>query len=413
MIPDMLPCTELSSLRRWRNLDSCPHVQHVVRNKHTAVLHDNKMITFGGHDLKENSFLGDLLVFDVAKSRWVPPSEYAEAEQHGNRPSCRRAHSAGVIGDKMIIFGGFSGDKCLNDIYSLDLNTYIWSKITPTGQSPCARGGHSSVVHNNSLLIFGGWDTSLKYHNDVWKLVCDFQNSIFKWVQVTPTTSTIPGGRVGHRSVLCNNKMIVFGGYGSDRYWNDVYTFDLRTNSWAELDIPGKVKPRPRTYHSMSCIGDRCLVMGGCDAEGVIGDLWILNVADRTWKRVPFPGENRFAHTSVTTSSGVVYVFGGSSRRENELVELVVEDWAAPTSLQHFMRRYAVANKSLLSRVLKDRSFPGQVTLPMKSYMEQFDFNFIHDLDVLTDTPARKSARGEEVTPIGSTHGEATPSRSK
>ena len=405
----------LSCLRRWRNLDSCPHIEHVVRNKHTAVLHNGKMITFGGHDLKENNFLGDLLLFDIATGTWENPTSYPEAERSRNGPTCRRAHCAGVMSNKMIVFGGFSGDECLRDTYALDMTTFQWSTIKSRTPPPCARGGHSSIVFNNSMYIFGGWDTSLRYHNDIWKLECDFEKSIFEWKQVLPTTNIIPGGRVGHRSVLCNNKMLVFGGYGRDRYWNDVYLFDLITNSWTELIMKSSAKPRPRTYHSMTCIGNRCLVMGGCDEEGVIGDLWILDITDATWKRVPCAGENRFAHTSVSTDSGVIYIFGGSSRRENELVELVVEDWAAPPTLQHIMRRYSVSNKRLLSTVLKDRSFPQRVLRPMKNYMKEFNVNLIHDLDIHTGTPAGRSGRGgEEVTPSAhSTYGALTPSRSK
>ena len=71
--------------------------------------------------------------------------------------------------NRMLVFGGNSTSGNLNDIWSLDLNTNVWSLIpTVSTQIPAPRSTHISMFDSleNQLLIWSGQGNSL--YNDVW-----------------------------------------------------------------------------------------------------------------------------------------------------------------------------------------------------------------------------------------------------
>lgn len=56
--------------------------------------------------------------------------KWTRVEAKGDIPAPRSGHSAVQINGIMYIFGGFSGSACLNDLYALDLNTYVAFPLT-------------------------------------------------------------------------------------------------------------------------------------------------------------------------------------------------------------------------------------------------------------------------------------------
>ena len=44
-------------------------------------------------------------------------------------PGKRTGHSAVVIKDKMYLFGGETGIKCVNDVWEFDIALKVWNKI--------------------------------------------------------------------------------------------------------------------------------------------------------------------------------------------------------------------------------------------------------------------------------------------
>eukprot|EP01062_Namystynia_karyoxenos_P033070 TRINITY_DN24335_c0_g1_i1.p1 TRINITY_DN24335_c0_g1~~TRINITY_DN24335_c0_g1_i1.p1 ORF type:complete len:663 (+),score=142.92 TRINITY_DN24335_c0_g1_i1:74-1990(+) len=355
----------MASLQAWlprssSNGDSLEAYE--VRNKHSAVLHDDRMIIFGGHNLREMSFLADLLVYDIKTDSWDRPN------CGGAAPCARRAHCAAVLDGHMVVCGGFSGDDCLNDVHALDIATWQWSRLKiEGGQTPCPRGGHSAVVdpEANAVIIYGGWDTTLTYHSDVWEMKCDFGRGVAQWCRINPGSTFVPHGRVGHRAVMHGRQMVIFGGYGGDRYWRDLNTFDLSTHEWAPLTpAAGSSMPSPRTYHALECVGGRLLVIGGSDHSGEMCDVWSFDMHTKLWTEVQCGGllEGRFAHTSVSHGANVL-VFGGIAenarmdagahyKEGTDLLVLHAESWAADPSLRHTMLRYAAARPALREALL-------------------------------------------------------------
>lgn len=79
----------------------------------------------------------------------------------GDCPSARRAHSTFVWNDKLYVFGGGDGVHALSDLFALDLmdpSNLRWQNVSPTGQIPVPRGYHTANLVGDKLVVFGGSD---------------------------------------------------------------------------------------------------------------------------------------------------------------------------------------------------------------------------------------------------------------
>ena len=70
----------------------------------------------------------------------------------------------------MYVFGGRNNEnKVLNDLWSLDLSNYTWTKIETdaTTNPPIGRTGHSCDIVGHTMVIFGGFFKVAKELNDL------------------------------------------------------------------------------------------------------------------------------------------------------------------------------------------------------------------------------------------------------
>ncbi|CAG0913973.1 unnamed protein product [Notodromas monacha] len=149
---------------------------------HTAVYYaaSNSLIVYGGIavNLAKFSVLSDkMFVFDVETSFWSELS-YPRGDHYDHFVPMKRAfHSAQIIGNFMVIFGGYSHhhnqeEKCYDDrlyLYHLGCHTWISPSVLKTSQDslapgvlpswvPVGRYSHASAVRlNHTLLIAGGF----------------------------------------------------------------------------------------------------------------------------------------------------------------------------------------------------------------------------------------------------------------
>ncbi|KAI8004659.1 Acyl-CoA-binding domain-containing protein 6 [Camellia lanceoleosa] len=122
----------------------------VARSGHTVVRANSVLILFGGENAKRKK-LSDLHMFDLKSLTWLP------VHCTGQGPSPRSNHVAALYGDKMLlIFGGASKSKTLNDIFSLDFETMIWSRIKIRGFQPSPRAGCCGVLRGTKWYIARG-----------------------------------------------------------------------------------------------------------------------------------------------------------------------------------------------------------------------------------------------------------------
>lgn len=60
------------------------------------------------------------------------------------------------------MFGGFDGQRCLNDVYVLEMERLTWSYININSAPPEARMRHSATAIGNYMIISGGMTTTGK-----------------------------------------------------------------------------------------------------------------------------------------------------------------------------------------------------------------------------------------------------------
>eukprot|EP00002_Diphylleia_rotans_P036629 TRINITY_DN8092_c0_g1_i2.p1 TRINITY_DN8092_c0_g1~~TRINITY_DN8092_c0_g1_i2.p1 ORF type:complete len:356 (-),score=61.93 TRINITY_DN8092_c0_g1_i2:461-1528(-) len=83
--------------------------------------------------------------------------EFAQITTSGSIPRPVFNATTVLIGEKMFVFGGgHHAHGPNNDVYALNLKTYVWEKCEVNGDIPEPRLYHNAVAHGNDMYIFGG-----------------------------------------------------------------------------------------------------------------------------------------------------------------------------------------------------------------------------------------------------------------
>jgi hypothetical protein len=291
------------------------------RTQHAAVFDswNNRMMLVGGQDGAGPR--GDLWSFGPnAQQVWVWAPLLAPAPRE----------DAAVLFDparrRMLMFGGFT-----TETWELSLDESVgWTRLLPLSPPP-VRSGATAVLDalNRRMVLFGGTGTA-NYRNDVWFLPLDGGD----WTSAG-TLDPVPGGRANHGAIYdpIGQRMIVFGGYNSTIYLNDVWALSLAgAPAWtqlAPLGTPPSVRSGLTAIHDPD--GQRMLVFGGFSGS-VRNDLWALSLAGTPeWIQLAplgTPPSPRREHAAVYDSlRNRMLVFGGrTTGRLNDLWQLSLGD---------------------------------------------------------------------------------------
>lgn len=179
--PDPVPDTTLHVFNAEDKSWSQPEVSGsppCSRHGHVSITVGTDIYIHGG--MAGTDMFDDLYKFDTVNHTWN------ELQPTGHAPSSRTAHAAACVGKKIYIHGGMSSvGAALDDMYALDTETLIWTKIPVDGPSPAPRLDHtlctvevptptddsvSSETNGDDsltvLLVFGGMDTQGEIFND-------------------------------------------------------------------------------------------------------------------------------------------------------------------------------------------------------------------------------------------------------
>ncbi|KAL1543110.1 acyl-CoA-binding domain-containing protein 6-like [Salvia divinorum] len=180
-----------------------------ARSGHTVVRANSVLILFGGEDTKRRK-LNDLHMFELNSLTWLP------LHCTGPRPCSRSNHIAALYNDKILfVFGGASKSRTLNDLYSLDFEAMVWTRIKVHGFHPSPRAGCSGALCGTKWYITGGGS---KKKRPAETLVFDVLK--YTWsVAVASLPSSITTNK-GFSLVLVQHKerdfLVAFGGTKKD-----------------------------------------------------------------------------------------------------------------------------------------------------------------------------------------------------
>lgn len=129
--------------------------------------------------------MNDVWVFDAISSIWRQPNIEHNNDSikpfllnniHWlNVPPPRASHSATLVGTNIYIFGGYGGSgysrRDLDDLYSIDTLTWLWTKIVCKGTTPEKRSSHQACGVGERIFVMGGCSSSGQYQVDRYVLM--------------------------------------------------------------------------------------------------------------------------------------------------------------------------------------------------------------------------------------------------
>lgn len=178
-----------------------------------------------------------------------------------------------------------------------------WHQIS-TPQSPSYRiGGHSMAYlePDRQTLLFGGSAAG----NDLWA----FDSRKATWAEVQ-IAGARPPSRAGASFVYdpLHERAYLFGGLG-DGMLRDLWSYDPAANTWKELSPAGPL-PTPRMSASMVAFEGKLVLFGGKTEvrlpparggpfEDVLGDTWVYDPDSNAWTQLDISGPSPRAHAAM------------------------------------------------------------------------------------------------------------------
>ncbi|KAF3921094.1 hypothetical protein AA313_de0207624 [Arthrobotrys entomopaga] len=232
------------------------------RRAHTACLYKNGLYVFGGGDgVRALNDVWRLDVSDLNKMSWKQISA-ASGNTTISVPSASTRNGKNPNSSQTSLVSGTGGTH--NPATSKASNS-VGLKLKPT-----ARGYHTANMVQNKIIIFGGSD-GVDCFKDVW--VFDVDTSIWKCVDIK-----LSYPRLSHTATLIGSYLFVVGGHDGVEYSNEVLLLNLVTMQWDKRRVYG-LPPSGRGYHGAALHDSRLFVIGGFDGHSVFNETYILELA--------------------------------------------------------------------------------------------------------------------------------------
>ncbi|ESW10364.1 hypothetical protein PHAVU_009G202800 [Phaseolus vulgaris] len=154
-----------------------------AREGHASAVIGKRLFVFGGCGRYSNNtddvYYNDLYILNTETYMWM------RAITSGTPPSPRDSHTCSSWKNKLIVAGGEDEqDYYLSDVHVLDTDTLIWSKVCTSSQSLPPRAGHCTVSFGKYLFVFGGFTEAQSLYNDLYML--DIETGVWTKVATTP-----------------------------------------------------------------------------------------------------------------------------------------------------------------------------------------------------------------------------------
>ena len=261
------------------------------------------------------------LVHEASAQSWVSLNTGT-----GTAPAGRRNASAilDVSHNRMVVFGGFSSTY-LNDVWAFDLGSNTWTNLTPaSGSAPAPRLTPASIYDpdGHRMVTWSGQGQGA-FFNDVWAFDLDTNT----WSPFTPAGGP-PQVRygVGYTWDPLAKELVTFAGFTSLGRFDDVWRFKPSAATWTDVS-PG-TGPLARCLHA-ACYDaqkHRMIMYAGQNNSGPLDDIWALDLNSNTWTDLTpavKPSARYFSPVVYDTAHNRLTMFGGQG-----LIGFNSEVWA-------------------------------------------------------------------------------------
>jgi len=261
------------SKKEWKRIFT-PGTGPPARCAHSTVYYNHALYIFGGELATADHYhhYRDVWKYDIRQPQW---QEIRSSKASGTHPSARSGHAAAVWKHFMIVFGGFyeaarDTPRWFNDVAILDLQSHVWLDVPHSKLSarPEPRSACNVDVIGDDMVVHGGFSklskssvaqvqqdlvlpvSETKVHTDSWVLHLKpiLQGKPPVWERLTSSiqrkqlqTNNSPNGRSGMAAVAYKNRLLVYGGVVDTEqhhhkmdsvFYNDLFAFDVGKRKW-------------------------------------------------------------------------------------------------------------------------------------------------------------------------------------
>ncbi|CAJ0596391.1 unnamed protein product [Cylicocyclus nassatus] len=185
------------------------------------------------------------------------------------------------------------------------------------------------------ILAIGGWSTGGP--SDIVEV---FNPRSHSWVLPDSKIREIP--RAYHGAVLCNEKMIIFGGFNGREYFQHAKLFDLNKKNWEYVT---NMHDR-RCYVAATSFIDpngkyHVVAIGGYNGFRRLNSGEILNLEKNHWYHLPFMAKQR-SDAGAVVLAGRPTIIGGFDGRlihnDIEMLDFESQSWLTGSSVMRSVR---------------------------------------------------------------------------
>ena len=264
-------------------------------------------VLFGGwHELANETYvrLSDTWTFSLANGTWT---QRHPADSPTARSDAMVAYDSAT--DAVLLLGGFSGTAYLGDVWAYTPSNDTWVP-RPALAAPSARadGRMVYVASQDRFLLFGGNDytgPNLSFHHlaDTWT----YTWSTNTWSRLS--TLSAPSARDYPVFAVDPNAGVALltSGYGERVSLNDLWGFNLTTDTWANLTPAASPPGRFAATGGFDPVDDVLLLFSGASDTGLLGDTWLYRYAPPT----PAAGDPGLVAILVIVAAAVIVVTVG------------------------------------------------------------------------------------------------------
>ena len=232
-------------------------------------------------------------------------------------PERRQGATSFVYNNQIVVGGGYcAGSGCLDDMIGTNIDpqpdlSIHWSECPV--QLPAKLAFHSSVLCNDNLMVTGGYDGNATF------------DKIHEVKVVPPYTvkslSRMPEPRQEHCTEIFDDSLLILGGSRTIRYGDNlssVVLYDIKNN------VCKQFAPLPYEVSLMATVrwGDNVVVIGGIDKHGnKLNTVIMYNVKTEQSHMLPPMRCKRWGCTAVFVGNNIVVLGGWGEQGELKSVE--------------------------------------------------------------------------------------------
>eukprot|EP00668_Euglena_longa_P011841 GGOE01014261.1.p1 GENE.GGOE01014261.1~~GGOE01014261.1.p1 ORF type:complete len:357 (+),score=77.27 GGOE01014261.1:81-1151(+) len=252
----------------WAENEACD-LFHLLHKGISAVCLGHQIYVCGATARSANCRTRDpmeVLVLDTKTGKGEP------LETTGPCPSALFAHSAVLHLNLLVLFGGQSVSTNLrtNSTYGLDLASRAWIGLVLQGEFPRNRAYHTAITDGEFMYVFGGRDSNTEGFNDL----CCLHLASMSW-EALEGWGQVPPPRYAHGCAFHRGSMLVYGGCSRGKFLNDLHRYDTETNIWTHIEI-GEGPSQPIEFPACYVLFSELLIMGngGCLSVDLLHGSW-------------------------------------------------------------------------------------------------------------------------------------------